>query len=180
MITPRAVGRANSTAACIAVGLLILSATSAAEDIPPPPPMPEDASPETATPPAPKPPAARAAECQDCGVVRSIRSVERERSTQRGVPTYMTSEQYLQGRRYSEPMVGPVFGMTFGKGQETRSFVGAAGSETMRQRILEIHYEITVRFDDGRFGLFEQDALNGLRVGDRVHVADDRVEPAPK
>ncbi|MCC7548862.1 MAG: hypothetical protein IT532_13935 [Burkholderiales bacterium] len=113
-------------------------------------------------------------------MVRSVRSVERERSNRRGVSTYMTSEQYLEGRRYSEPMVGPVFGMTFGKGQETRSFVGAAGSETMRQRILEIHYEVTVRFDDGRYGLFEQNQLASLRVGDRVQVVNDKVEPAPK
>lgn len=119
-------------------------------------------------------------ECRNCGVVRSVRSVERERSNRRGVSTYMTSEQYLEGRRYSEPMVGPVFGMTFGKGQETRSFVGAAGSETMRQRILEIHYEVTVRFDDGRYGLFEQNQLASLRVGDRVQVVNDKVEPAPK
>lgn len=145
-----------------------------ADDIPPPPPMPEDDAART----APAAPAAARA-CRDCAVIRSIRSIERERPRQREVPTYMTSEQYLANRSYSQPMVGPVFGMTFGPGQETRSFVGAAGSATMRQRILEIHYEITVRFDDGRLALIEQDDASGLRVGDRVQVVNDRLQPAP-
>jgi len=172
--------RAAAAATCIAVALAMLSASGSAEDLAVPPPLSEDAAPAGEPVPASRPSAPQAGECRDCGVVRSIRSVERERPTRGSVSTYMTSEQYLEGRRYSEPMVGPVFGMTFGKGQETRSFVGAAGSETMRQRILEIYYEITVRFDDGRFGLFEQDDLRGLRVGDRVRVADARVVPAPK
>jgi len=33
-----------------------------------------------------------------------------------------------------------------------------------------------VRFDDGRFGLIEQDDVNGLRNGDRVLVVNKRVE----
>lgn len=173
-------GRAAAAAACIAVALTTLSASGSAEDLAVPPPMSEDEVPGHAPAQTPRAAAPQTSECRDCGVVRSIRGVERERPTQGSVSTYMTSEQYLEGRRYSEPMVGPVFGMTFGKGQETRSFVGAAGSETMRQRILEIYYEITVRFDDGRFGLFEQDSLGGLRVGDRVRVADAKVVPAPK
>jgi hypothetical protein len=73
-----------------------------------------------------------------------------------------------------------VFGLTFGPGQETKSFVGAAGNEAMRQRMLEIVYEIVVLYDDGRFGLIEQADRGVLRVGDRVRVVDDRVELAPR
>jgi outer membrane lipoprotein SlyB len=76
--------------------------------------------------------------------------------------------------------VGPVFGMTFGAGQETRTFVGAAGGSTMRQRILEIVYEVTVRFDDGRFGLLELTDASGFRVGDRVRVVDNQLELLPR
>jgi hypothetical protein len=149
---------------------------SAAQDVPLPPPLPSGGAA-----PARAPAAANVkGECTNCGVIRSLRAVERERKTSRDVPTYMTSEQYLDTRRYSEPRVGPVFGLTFGPGQETRSFVGAAGNETMRQRILEIGYEIVVRYDDGRFGLIEQDDPGALRVGDRVRVVDNRVELAPK
>jgi hypothetical protein len=113
-------------------------------------------------------------------VVRSIRTIERERQPQREMPSYMTSSQYLDTRRYSEPYVGPVVGVTFGPGQSTKTFVGAAGSPSMRQRILAITYEVTVRYDDGRFGLIEQDDVSRLRAGDRVQVVDNRVEPAPK
>jgi hypothetical protein len=159
----------------VGAALLALSGAPAAEDVPPPPPMPEESAR-----PSEQRPATAPRECRDCGAVRSIRALERERPTTREVPTYMTSDQYLNNREYSEPMVGPVFGMSFGKGQETKSFVGAAGNETMRRRILEIYYEVTVRFDDGRFGLFEQEDARGLRAGDRVMVVDNKVLPATK
>jgi len=147
-------------------------AALAAEPIPPPPPMPVgEAAPAAGN---------VKRECANCGVIRSIRAVERERKASRDMPAYMTSDQYLNTRRYSEPRVGPVFGLTFGPGQETKSFVGAAGNETMRQRILEVTYEIVVLYDDGRFGLIEQADRGALRVGDRVRVVDDRVELAPR
>lgn len=167
----------RSTRSLAGLSLLgVALAVFAAQDVPPPPPMPSG---DTA--PARAPVAAGIkGECTSCGVVRSIRAVERERKTSRELPAYMTSDQYLNTRRYSEPRVGPVIGMTFGPGHETRTFVGAAGNETMRQRILEIGYEISVRYDDGRFGLFEQDDPGALRVGDRVRVVDNRVELAPK
>ena len=157
------------------IGLLAALAVTAAEDVPPPPPMPADSR-------ASRPAAggAPAAVCTNCAVIRSIRTVERERSTQRDMPSYMTSSQYLDTRRYSQPYVGPMVGMTFGPGQSTKSFVGAAGSPSMRQRILEITYEITVRYDDGRYSLIEQGDLGSLREGDRVRVVDNQLELAPK
>jgi hypothetical protein len=153
-------------------GMLLAApaALRAAEDLPPPP--------QSSAPAGDLPGPVR--DCRNCGVVRSIRSVERERAAGREISPYMTSEQYLDTRRYSEPRVGPVFGMTFGAGQETRTFVGAAGSSTMRQRILEIVYEVTVRFDDGRFGLVELSDASGFRVGDRVRLVDDQLELLPR
>jgi hypothetical protein len=156
----------------VAAAFGIVNAAQAAEDVPPPPPATETAA-----------PAARpgtAGDCTNCGAVRSIRSIERERAAGREISPYMTSEQYLDTRRYSEPRVGPVFGMTFGHGQETRTFVGAAGSSTMRQRILEIVYEVTVRFDDGRYGMVEMNDASGYRVGDRVRVVDNALELLPR
>ena len=155
--------------------LLAALAVTAAEEVPPPPPMPAA---DTAAQPAKA--RAPSAGCADCAVIRAIRTVERERSAQREMPSYMTSSQYLDTRRYSQPYVGPVVGMTFGPGQSTKSFVGAAGSSTMRQRLLEITYEITLRFDDGRYGVIEQSDLGVLREGDRVRVVDNHVELVPK
>jgi outer membrane lipoprotein SlyB len=70
--------------------------------------------------------------------------------------------------------------MSFGPGQETRTFVGAAGSSTMRQRMLEIVYEVTLRYDDGRFGLVELPDASRFRVGDRVRVVDNQLELLPR
>jgi hypothetical protein len=140
-------------------------AALAADDAPPPPPS-ESSAPARAE-------RSVTGTCRDCGVVRNIRSVEREKSAGRNISPYMTSDQYLSTRGYSEPVVGPVFGMTFGPGQETRTFVGAAGSSTMRDRMLEITYEVTVRYDDGRYGLIELSDASGFRVGDRVRVVDN-------
>jgi hypothetical protein len=141
-----------------------------------PPPPPPDASPGTGT----RLPRDVQGHCLDCGVVRRIRSVERERPAPRNdVPSYMTSEQYHDTRRYSEPVVGPVFGMTFGPGQETRTFVGAAGSSTMRNRMLEIVYDVSVRFDDGRYAVVQLADASGFRVGDRVRVIENRLELLP-
>jgi hypothetical protein len=155
-----------------AILLAVAPAALAAEPVPPPPPIPAGDTAPAAT--------NVKGKCVNCAVVRSIRAVERERKASREVPAYMTSDQYLNTRRYSEPRVGPVFGLTFGPGQETKSFVGAAGNEAMRQRMLEIVYEIVVLYDDGRFGLIEQPDRGALRVGDRVRVVDDRVELAPR
>lgn len=152
--------------------LLCSGLARAADDTPPS--LPDD-SPQRAEQPRPA-----GANCDRCAIVRAIRAAEHPRSDRRHIPNYMASEQYLATRRYSEPYVGPVVGMTFGPGQETRRFAGAAGSNTMRQSVLEIVYEITVRFDDGRDATIEQDRLDGIRVGDRVEMVDQRLQLAPR
>jgi hypothetical protein len=161
--------------ACLA-GAAWLATARAAEDLSVPPPLPSDSSPTSS--PAKPQPAIKGA-CDNCGVIRSIRQVQRERPA-REMPTYIGSPQYLDSRRYSEPHVGPVFGLTFGKGQTTQAYVGAAGSEQMRQRILEITYELTVRFDDGRFGIIELQDIGDFRVGDRVRVDGQQLEMIEK
>lgn len=155
---------------CLACSVWLATAL-AAQDLSVPPPMPAEgpsSSPQAQRQPAGKP-------CPNCGVIRSIVQTERER---RGddMPTYIGSPQYLDQRDFSKPIVGPVMGITFGKGQTTTTFVGAAGSETMRRRILQVTYEVTVAFDDGRLGLIEMQDVGDLRVGDRVSVDGSRVQ----
>ena len=41
-------------------------------------------------------------------------------------------------------------------------------------------YEVVVRFDDGRFTLIKVWDVANLRVGDRVHVHQNRIEPVDK
>ncbi len=75
------------------------------------------------------------------------------------------------------PPVGPVFGFTFGGDAPTRHFfVGAVGSQEMRDSLLEISYEVTVRFNDGRYGVVETRDGVDLRVGDPVKVINNKIE----
>ena len=152
-----------------------LTVALAAQDLSVPPPMPADTPSSSSAPQSARRPAPAKTPCASCGVIRSIRQTETERR-QDDVPTYIGSEQYLQQRDFSKPVVGPVLGVTFGKGQTTTTFVGAAGSETMRRRILQITYEVTVAYDDGRFGLIELQDAGDFRVGDRVKVDGSRLE----
>ncbi len=124
----------------------------------------------------PKPQATVTATCRDCGVVRSIREIRTERKAARS-DTYVASQQYLQSRPFDQqPLVGPAISFSWGGGSQTQPRIGAVGSPEMQQRLIEISYEITVRFDDGRFGLIEQEDPDDLRVGDRVKVVKGRVE----
>ena len=73
-------------------------------------------------------------------------------------------------------IVGGVLGhqVGSGRGNDVATAAGAiggavAGNEIEKRRNDE-RYRITVRMRDGRDAVFEQDGLNGLRVGDRVRI----------
>lgn len=124
----------------------------------------------------PKPQTSASATCRDCGVVRSIREIRTERKALRQ-DTYVSSQQYLQSRPFDQqPLVGPAISFSWGGGSQTQTTVGAVGSPEMQQRFVEITYEMTVRFDDGRYGLIEQADPGDLRVGDRVRLVKGRLE----
>lgn len=148
------------------------------DDVPPPPPIPAEEAPRA----RPAAPAADAAQrdCASCGVIRSIREVTRERKTGRDLPPYVGSQQYRDTRPDSPAVVGPVVGMTFGPSGENRSYFGAMGSPKAQARQVEILFEVTVRFDDGRFGLYELTDRDDLHVDDRVRVVDGTLERLPK
>ena len=122
-----------------------------------------------------KPPSESTRACHDCGVVRSIREVRTERTLSRP-DIYTTSPQYLDTRPYEPPRIGPVFSLSWGAGKETQAHVGAVGSPQMQQHYTDISYDIIVRFDDGRFGLIEQQDTDDIRVGDRIQVVDKKVQ----
>ena len=123
-----------------------------------------------------KPQASATATRRDCGVVRSIREIRTERKASRQ-DTYVSSPQYMQARPFDQqPLVGPAISFSWGGGTQTQPRVGAVGSPEMQQRFIEISYEITVRFDDGRYGLIEQADPGDLSVGDRVKVVGGLVQ----
>ena len=126
----------------------------------------------------PAPQAAPPVTCRDCGVLRSVREVRTERKG-RTPDVYVTSPQYQDARPFDKPLIGPAITFSWGAGSSTQPKIGAVGSPEMQQRLIDISYEITIRFDDGRFGLFDQDNADGLRPGDRVRVVKGRVERLP-
>ena len=126
----------------------------------------------------PAPQAASPVTCRDCGVLRSVREVRTERKG-RAPDVYVTSPQYQEARPFDKPLIGPAISLSWGAGSSTQPKIGAVGSPEMQQRLIDISYEITIRFDDGRFGLFDQDNADGLRPGDRVRVVKGRVERIP-
>ena len=103
-------------------------------------------------------------QCRECGVVTGIRELQRERESARTVTERL-------------PPVGPVFSFSFGGDAPTKqSFVGAVGSREMRDSLVEISYEVTIRFNDGRYGMVETRDGADLRVGDPVKVINNKIE----
>jgi outer membrane lipoprotein SlyB len=79
-------------------------------------------------------------------------------------------------------IVGGVIGHQIGsgRGNDAATVAGAigggiAGNEIEKRRSGDERYRIVVEMRDGRTAAFEQDSTNGLRVGDRVRVADGRL-----
>jgi len=113
--------------------------------------------------------------CLDCGVVRAIREIRTEREAPRP-DVYVSSPQYRDTMPAELPRIGPAISMTWGAGERTRTQIGAFGTPEMKHRYIDLTYEVSVRFDDGRFGLIEQDDVGDLREGDRVIVLKRKVE----
>jgi len=122
-----------------------------------------------------KPLAGVTTNCLDCGVVRAIREVRTEREAPRP-DVYVSSPQYRDTMPAELPRIGPAISMTWGAGERTRTQIGAFGTPEMKHRYIDVTYEVSVRFDDGRFGLIEQDEVGDLREGDRVIVLKRKVE----
>ena len=79
-------------------------------------------------------------------------------------------------------IIGGVLGhqVGSGRGNDAATVAGAiggavAGNELERRRGDDEHYRVVVQFRDGREATFTQESLNGLRVGDRVRITDNRL-----
>ena len=78
-------------------------------------------------------------------------------------------------------IVGGVLGHQIGsgRGNDAATAAGAIGGalagREIDRRNDEQHYRITVELRDGRHATFVQDSPMGLRVGDRVRIADNRL-----
>jgi len=110
-------------------------------------------------------PDSAASQCSECGVISGIRELQRERESARTVTVRL-------------PPVGPVFSFSFGGDTPSNNniFVGAVGNKEMRDRLVELSYEVTVRFNDGRYRVLETRDGADLRVGDPVKVINNKIE----
>ena len=109
------------------------------------------------------------AQCKDCGTVADVRTVKKQ------------GEGSGAGAVIGG-VAGGVLGhqVGSGRGQDAATVAGAiggavAGNEIERRRSGDEHYRVTVELRDGRTATFMQESLGGIRVGDRVRVADNRL-----
>ena len=107
--------------------------------------------------------------CDECGVVRSIREINRRRDA----PVHQTSVSALDNR-----VVGPLVALPFGATSSGKSsyVVGGAGTPEMNDRFNERSYELTLRMDDGSFRSVERRDGAQYSIGDRVRLTEGRLD----
>lgn len=100
--------------------------------------------------------------CPECGIVYEILEIRRERAlprTDRPLP------------------LGPTLRFSRGDKADDKPHVDIFGNRSMREQAVEKYYEVVIRFDDNRWGRLELPDVSRLKVGDRVHVHDNHIEP---
>lgn len=102
--------------------------------------------------------------CPECGAIFDIRERKRERESARTAPTDSDSTKWT-------------IRLTLGDKADPHPHVDLIGSRAMREAMTETYYVVVVRFDDNRFQRIEMTDLAGLKIGDRVHVHQNRIEP---
>jgi uncharacterized Zn finger protein len=102
--------------------------------------------------------------CSECGVIYDIREIKRERESARNEPQ-------------NPAPVGPMIRFTLGDKADRRPHVDVVGSRSMREAMMEHYYVVVVRFDDNRSQRIELPDATGLKVGDRIHVHQNQIEP---
>jgi len=130
--------------------------------------------PAAARPPAPKPVQVAAAkpQCQDCGVVESVREVE--------VKGEGTGLGAVAGG-----VLGGVLGHQVGngRGKDVATVLGAAGGayaghQVEKQARATKHWDVSVRLDAGGTRTISMPSQPAWRAGDRVRIVNDAIEPA--
>jgi hypothetical protein len=104
--------------------------------------------------------------CEQCGVIYDIKTITTE--TDRGG----TQEQ-------DEPPVGPFIKIPLTSNPNSQAEIGAYGNKEWRKQHEDTTYQVIVRFDDGRYTMIEAADASGLRLGQRVRVHQNRIEPLP-
>ena len=96
--------------------------------------------------------------CEKCGVVTDVHS-ERRAVKSRDTMAPVPSSGISSGIK-TTPIVGS----------------GTTVKDARSAHLPDTFYKMTVRYDDGTYAFFEQDAEPTVRKGDKVEVIDGRVE----
>ena len=115
--------------------------------------------------------------CRDCGVIHSVREVQRQRDA---APSNASSGQAADTAPANvgggQP-VGFVVYIPMGPGRDRdNSYVGSVGTREWQNRTTSTSYEYTIRMDDGEFRTGQRIGVSDLQVGDRVRLVDGRIE----
>jgi len=128
------------------------------------------AGPASAQPTAPVPvirTAPAAPVCADCGTITRIREISQPVPPQRNAFP-QTAPGTTAGGLGSDNRTTTLFSL------DREGFHRPA-----RPPVTRSQWEVTVRFDNGAYGLVVEPSEPANRVGDRVQVVDDRLEPLP-
>lgn len=106
--------------------------------------------------------------CSECGMVYNIRQVEKPVAPERGNLSNMASPPSAGGIG-NETQAVPL--ISFGQGGAKR---------VPREPTTYSVWEMTIRYDNGQFGLVTQESQPEFKVGDRVRRVDNSFEPIPQ
>ena len=115
--------------------------------------------------------------CRDCGVIHSVREVQRQRDS---APTNSSGGQATDTAPANvgggQP-VGFVVYIPMGPGRDREnSYVGSVGTREWQNLTTSTSYEYTIRMDDGDYRTARRIGVSDLQVGDRVRIVDGRIE----
>lgn len=106
--------------------------------------------------------------CQDCGMVFNIRRLEKPIAPERETLPSIASSPQAGGMGSATQ---PVPLLSFGAGGPQR---------VQREPATRSVWEITVRYDNSSFGFVTQEAEPEFKVGDRVRLIENVLEPIPQ
>ena len=102
--------------------------------------------------------------CRQCGTIFDIKAITTER-------------EFARTLEEQAPPAGPFLNIPLTRDPNARAEIGVIGSRQMRKDLQETEYEVVVRYDDDRFTILRVRDLSNMRVGDRVRVVQNRIEP---
>lgn len=102
--------------------------------------------------------------CRQCGTIFDIKPITTER-------------EFARTFEKEAPPAGPFLNIPLTKNPGAQAEIGVYGSRKQRKQMVETEYEVVVRYDDDRFTLLRVRDISNLRVGDRVRVNQNRIEP---